>query len=214
MKTRTIYFKLLLPFIMHDLDRIIFLDADTLIFKDLFEMYTLPFNGNYVLGYPFHSIDKIDKFVKRAKYYINGGVLLLNLKEIRNSNKDYELIRFTSEKNKELYFLEQDSINIVFLKKIGILPLKYGIYLFGDIEIFKKSIKNEIRIKLNETELINSINEPSVIHFSCCFPKIWHKESKNAFGFDNICKRYHKVFYYYANKTKYFSEIYKKYIDF
>jgi lipopolysaccharide biosynthesis glycosyltransferase len=156
MGTRTIYFKLLLPFIMNDLDRIIFLDADTLIFKDLFEMYTLPFYGNYALGFPFHSIDKIDKFVKGAKYYINVGVLLLNLKEIRNDNKDYELIRFTIKKNKVLFFPEQDSLNIVFFKKIGILPLKYGIFLFSDIEIFKKSIKNGIRIKLNETEIINN----------------------------------------------------------
>ena len=43
--THTVYFKILLPFIFHDLDRIIYLDADTLIFKDLYEMYNLPFNG-------------------------------------------------------------------------------------------------------------------------------------------------------------------------
>lgn len=126
---------------MHDLDRIIFLDADTLIYKDLLEMYTLPFNGNYALGFPFHSIDKIDKFIKGAKYYINVGVLLLNFGEIRNDNKDSELIRFIIEKNKDLFFPEQDSLNIIFFKKIGFLPLKYGIYLFGNIEIFKKVLK-------------------------------------------------------------------------
>jgi lipopolysaccharide biosynthesis glycosyltransferase len=38
-----------------ELERMIFLDGDTLIFKDISEMYNLPFNGNYVLGYPFHT---------------------------------------------------------------------------------------------------------------------------------------------------------------
>jgi lipopolysaccharide biosynthesis glycosyltransferase len=213
MGTKTIYYKLLLPFIFQDLDRIIFLDTDTLIFKDLIEMFNFPFNDNYILGYPFHTVNKIDNFVKGAKYYINAGVLLLNLKKIRNDNKDIELIRFTIENNRDLFFLEQDSFNIVFFKKIGILPLKYGIYLFGNIEIFKKKIQKKLRIKLNKKEIINALNKPSVVHLSCCNPKIWHKESKNIFGIDNICKIYHKEFYYYANKTNYFSEIYKKFID-
>ena len=63
---------------MYRLERIIYLDADTLIFKDLLEMYNLPFNDNYALGYPFHDVHKIDKFVKNATYYINGGVILFS----------------------------------------------------------------------------------------------------------------------------------------
>ena len=210
--TLTIYYKLLLPFILHEFDRIIYLDADTLVFKDILEMYTLPFNDNYALGYPFHTVYLIDDYVKDVKYYINGGVILFNLKKIRNDKKDIELIRFTIENNSKLYFLEQDSLNIVFFKKIGILPLKYGIYLYGNIKSFEEIIQKFIRIKLNKTEIINAIDDPSIVHFSCCNPKVWHKESKNDFGVDNICKRFHKEFYYYANKTNYFSEIYNKFI--
>lgn len=91
--TTTIYYKLLLPFIMNEFERIIYLDADTLVFKDIFDMYNLPFNGNYALGYPFHDVYKIDKFIKNVKYYINGGVILFNLKKIRNDNKDIDFSR-------------------------------------------------------------------------------------------------------------------------
>ena len=209
---KTIYYKLLLPFIMNKLERIIYLDADTLIFKDILEMYNLPFNDNYALGYPFHDVYIIDKFVKNATYYINGGVILFNLKKIRNDKKDFELVRFTIKYNKNLFFLEQDSINIVFFQKIWLLPLKYGIYLYGNIESFEKKIQYRIRFKLNRTEILNAIDEPSIVHFSGCLPKIWYKGSRNAFGVDNICKRFHKEFYFYANKTNNFSEIYKKFI--
>lgn len=84
--------------------------------------------------------------------------------------------------------------------------------MYGNIDIFEKRIKNEIRFELNKTEVINAIDNPSIVHFSCCYPKIWHKQSKNYFGIDSICERFHKEFYYYANKTNNFSDIYKAYI--
>ena len=210
--TRTVYFKILLPLIMQDLPKIIYLDADTLIFKDLYEMYNLPFNDNYVLGYPFHDVNKIDKFVENAIYYVNGGVLLFNINKIRKDNKDIDLIAFTLENNNNLWFLEQDSINVIFFKKIGILPLKYGIYMYGNIESFEKSIQIRIRYKLNRTEVIEAIDDPAIVHFSCCNPKVWNKISNNEFGVDSICKRFHDLFYYYANKTDYYSEIYDRYM--
>ena len=211
--TITVYYKMILPLLFHDLERIIYLDADTLIFKDLYEMYNLPFNGNYVLGYPFHDSNKIDKYVKNATYYINGGVILFNNELIRKDNKDLELISFTMEHNSELWFLEQDSINIVFYEKIGILPLKYGIYMYGTVDSFEKSIQIRIRFKLNRTEVINAIADPSLVHFSCCNPKPWQRHSNNEFGVHDICKRFHDEFYFYANKTDYYSEIYRSYMS-
>ena len=150
-------------------------------------MYNLPFNGKYVLGYPFHDSNKIDKYVKSAVYYINGRVILFNNKLIRKDNKDLELNSFTKEKNGELWFLEQDSINVVFFGKVGILPLKYGIYMYGTVDSFEKSIQIRIRFKLNRTEVIEAIQDPSLIHFSSCNPKVWHRHSSNEFGVNDIC---------------------------
>ena len=210
--TDTVYYKMILPLLFHDLERIIYLDADTLIFKDLYEMYNLPFNGNYALGYPFHDSNKIDKFVKNATYYINGGVILFNNKLIRKDNKDLELLEFTKEKNRELWFLEQDSINIVFYEKIGILPLKYGIYMYGTVDSFEKSIQIRIRFKLNRDEVIEAIKDPSLVHFSCCNPKVWYRHSSNEFNVHEICERFHNEFYFYANKTDYYDKIYSTYM--
>lgn len=211
-KTDTIYYKILLPLIFLDLERIIYLDSDTLTFKDLYEMYTLPFHDNYILGYPFQDVVKIDKFVKNAMVYINGGVLLFNIKKIREDNRDIELLRLTFEKNDNLWFLEQDSINVVFFQKIGLLPLKYGIYLYGDMKAFERWYEKRLRIKLNKDELNNAMNDPSLVHLSCCNPKVWNRLSRNDFGYNEICDKYRKIFYFYANKTKYYTEIYNKYM--
>ena len=53
-------------------------------------MYNLPFNDNYILGHPFHSLDIIDKFIKHSKY-INIGISFFNLKKIRNNEKKIEI---------------------------------------------------------------------------------------------------------------------------
>ena len=212
-KTDTIYYKILIPLILRDLERIIFVDADTITFKDLLEMYNLPFNDNYVLGYPFQDVNKIDKFVKNATTYINSGVILLNIEKIANDDKDIELIQLTLEENANLWFPEQDAINVAFFSKVGILPLKYGIYLYGDIQTFERNYEHRLRIKLNKTELINAMEDPAIIHLSCCNPKVWHKQSFNDFGVTSICDRYRKEFYYYANKTNYYTEIYNRYMN-
>ena len=210
--TETIYYKIYLPLIFHDLDRIIYLDGDTMVFKDLYEMYNLPFNGNYALGYPFQSTYVLDKFNKNVIYYINAGVILFNIEIIRKDNKDIELIKYTKDNNNKLAFPEQDAINLVFYQKIGILPLKYGIYMYGNIDNFDKKVQPEVRFKLNRDEVINAINDPAIIHFSCCSPKIWYKGSKNVFGSHEYCQRFHNEFYNYAKKTDYYDIIYNTYI--
>ena len=208
----TIYYKLLLPFMFPNYDRMIFLDGDTLVFKDISEMYELPFEENYVLGFPFHTPWIIDKLGINSKYYINGRVILLNIKKIRKNNMDINLLKYTAENYNNVYFLEQDTLNYIFYGKIGLLPLKYGTYLFGNIDDFKKYYLEKFRVQLNLTELEEAIKDPSIVHLSCCNPKVWNKTSVQEHGSDYICQRYQKQFYYYANKTDYYFDIYNKYM--
>ena len=208
----TIYYKLLIPIIFPDYERIIFLDADTLILKDISEMYSLPFNDNYVLGYPFHTPWMVTINRKHPKIYINSGVLLINIKKIRKENQDFKLIQFTSKYSKKLFFPEQDAMNYIFYKKMGILPLKYGIYLYGNITEYKKKYSVKLKIKLNLKELEKAIEDPSIVHLCCCNPKVWYNKTKHEHRFHHICKRFQKEFYFYANKTKYYDKIYNRYM--
>ena len=70
-------------------------------------------------------------------------------------------------------------------------------------------VSHYLRTPINLTEGYEAINDPAVVHFSCCSPKNWNRASKNFFNHDEICLRYQKEFYYYANKTKYYSLIHR-----
>ena len=212
-KTYTVYFKLLIPIIFPDFERVIYLDSDTLIFKDLSEMFNLPFNNNYILGYPFHTPWMVTINHKHPKIYINAGVLLININKIRRDNKDFELIDFTRKYTKRLFFLEQDGINFVYYKKMGLLPLKYGVYLYGNITNFKKKYLYKLKIKIDLNELKKAIDDPSIVHLCCCNPKVWYRKTKHENKFNHICKRYQREFYFYANKTKYYNNIYNEYMN-
>ena len=205
--TDCVYYKIIIPLMFPDLKRMIYIDGDTLIRKDILEMYEYPFNNNYILGHPFYMPYVMDKYGINAKHYINGGCLLFNIEKIRKDKKDIELLHFTFRNNSRLRFREQDSINYVFFPNIGFLPLKYGIYMIGDNRRFK-SISRQVRTPLNLTEGYEAVRDPSIVHFSCCWPKVWENVSRNLFGNNAICDRYRKEFYYYANKSKYYKKIY------
>ena len=86
------------------------------------------------------------------------------------------------------------------------------IYLIGSIDAFNKKVKSRLRGSINENELKKAINDPAIIHFSCCNPKIWYNSSQHDFGENSVCEKYKNEFYFYANKTNYYNEIYNLYI--
>ena len=208
--TDCVYYKILLPFMFPDLERIIYLDGDTLIRKDIYEMYNYPFNGSYILGFPFYMGYIMKRYgIKKPEHYINGGCLLFNIKKIRKDKKDLDLLYETIKRWYKWGFLEQDSINYVFYPNVGFLPLKYGIYMIGN-KATMKSLSRYTYTKLNLTEGYEAVRDPAVVHFSCCWPKVWVNGTKNLFGSKKVCLRYQNEFYYYVNKTKYFRDIYNK----
>ena len=209
------YYRIISP-IIFDIDRVIYLDGDTFIFKDLNEMYNLNFNDNYVLGILDFFSGGVDYLGIKSEKYINAGVIMLNLEKIRNDNKIYNLINEIKNKT-ALRGQDQSLINYVFYPKIGILPYKYVIFNHLD-ESDAKFYMNILRTQINLTELVNAINDPTIVHTSICWPKVWSKDTRMQSWFSACkqrnncsCEKFHNLWYYYANKTKYYKEILKFY---
>ena len=205
------FYRLLTP-IFISIDKLIYLDGDTIILKDLNEMYELPMNDNYILGILDVLSNGVDYLGIKSEKYINSGVILLNLDKIRNDKKIYDIINIVNSK-KELPGLDQTIINYVFYPKIGILPSKFGIWNFSD----KKDIHiylSHLRTKLDINELEESLENPSIIHNVLCVPKIFSPSSRYIEALTTCnergncsCEKYHNLWYYYANMTDYYENI-------
>lgn len=116
-----------------DIDKILYLDSDTLICRDIAELFNTDIN-DYVIGGVRDMAPVNDKYHPQGIYvkdfsekflnngpYINSGVLLINLKKMA----EYENLLF--ETKIPLYYPDQDLLNAAFVGKIKILPLKYNL---------------------------------------------------------------------------------------
>lgn len=200
------YHKILIPFIFHYLERILYLDTDTLIFKDLSKMYNLDFNNNFIIGA--QATDKyiVKKYNAKIKLYVNAGVILFNIKKIRKHNKDIELLYYTMKNFKKYKYPEQDSINIIFNPLVGIFPYEWGMRIIDSLDTYKKYCEPLYNQKYPINEIINAISKPGLVHLIYCFPKIYYRDTKYRFENDSICLKYQKLFYFYAKKSKIYIE--------
>ena len=194
------------------LQKIIYLDADTLILKDLTEMYQAPFNNNYILGFLDVIPYGVDYLGVKSEKYINDGVVLINLEKIREDKKYIDLIQLILN-HTNLHNVDQTAVNYILYPNIGRLPPKFGIFNFKDELDIDKYAKN-LRQKINATEYKEALNDPGIIHLVLCSPKCWRfptyyaQEHSMCRGpEDCLCIKYHNLWHNYANKTAFYDEI-------
>ncbi len=91
-------------------ERVIYLDTDTVALGDIAPLYSFDLNGCDYAG----AKDFLGKFFINPRY-INSGVLLLNIKQIRKSGLFRRARRFCA--TKKTAFPDQDAINRLAAKK-------------------------------------------------------------------------------------------------
>ena len=211
--TQSCFYRVLLPIITQP-DRILYLDGDVLAYKDLSDLYQINFNDNYIMGILDYFSYGIDYLGINSTIYINSGVILLNSEKIRNDKMYYKILNITNS-NMRIRHADQTVLNYVLYPKIGRIPYKYTIFNYNiesDTEVYLKAL----RTKINITELIEAVKDPTLIHYVSCYPKMWNskakytidkcKERKNC-----SCEGPQNIWYSFANKTLYYKEIVKYY---
>lgn len=167
--------KLLLPqLVPDDVKRLIILDiGDTLVLKDLSEMYNWDMKDNIYMGAPDLSAGKFGKISKKnLDVYINAGTYLIDVKKVKLKNMYQKYLKY-----KNIYkppLAEQDMINDIAFGKIGYLPIKFGLLppYFTD----KKSYKNHL-VTIYKRFNLNIISKNNTF-----LPKNYEEFYKQAFN--------------------------------
>ena len=106
------------PKIFPELDTILSLDNDTIVNENISELWDIDISNYYVAG--------VMEPKKSIYYtYLNNGVLLYNLKKMREDNIDDLLI--DNLNTYQYYFPEQDCFNETFKNKVLILANDYNV---------------------------------------------------------------------------------------
>ena len=193
------YYKILLPSLLPNVDKIIFVDADIINLEDLSEMYSIEFKENmYFCGITdfIDHLNQLREFGLSSDKYINIGVLLMNLKAMRENSIEKKLTEFVATHH--LKFYDQTAINCVCFKNIQILPYKYNVFSFPSLAKFiRLNNQQDIKYRVSESELNEAYNKPTFFHY-VSLGKPWL----------NSTKEFHRVYWwYYAKMSEFYQEI-------
>ncbi len=150
--SREMYFRVLIPEVLSQYDKVIYLDCDMIVTGDLSELYAIDIGDNCLAACRNLMHSKMRSYVEDelhldSEKYINSGMLVINCKSfIENNIKD--LIFEEIKLHDTLRYPDQDLINLVCKGKIFYLQLKWN-YLWH-LERLNKSSSEELKLKDND----------------------------------------------------------------
>lgn len=129
-----IYFRIFAAkYLPKNLDKILYLDTDIVVINKLKELYETDFENNYFIATThiqklLHKFHEIRLGLNKKYPYINTGVLLMNLTELRKRPIEKEVFDFVRKNKKKLMLPDQDIISTLYGDKIKLVDnLKYNL---------------------------------------------------------------------------------------
>lgn len=162
--TSPTFYRLLLPELLPDVSKCIYIDGDTLVCGDLAQMYSLNVEGAYLAGVNSLTYYKSPEYhCKRLGFdtlgsYLNAGVLLFNLDEMR---KDNCVQRFRELLKCDFESQDQDILNVACREKIINIPYQYNA-MTGHVG----QNRDFLRTCISLDEFDRAFRLPFIIHYA------------------------------------------------
>lgn len=149
--TLTIYFRLFIPSMFPQYDKGIYIDSDIVLTDDIAKLFDIDIGENYIGACNDLSIADIPPLVAytekavgvNAKEYINSGVLLMNLKKMRDDDLEGHFLSLLNKYHFDSIAPDQDYLNAMCNGKIYYLEEKWD------------TMPNDAKPMLIETSLIH-----------------------------------------------------------
>lgn len=165
------YLRLALPELLPETDRILYMDADILVRGSLRKLWETPMQG-MALAAVKGAVNLSDKWEWNSKReywhllegergnYINAGVTLLHLAEIRRRGLKKTWDELARQK---LYYQDQDILNITCKGAIRYLPLKYNRLAYMPEEEYRRFVEEGL---CTQEEYGQAMESPVIIHYA------------------------------------------------
>ncbi|MGN0159530.1 MAG: glycosyltransferase family 8 protein [Brotaphodocola sp.] len=150
-------------------NEILYLDCDTIV-RGKLELNIKVDNAQYLFYGVRDCIGGIYKKnigLGKGDIYINAGVLLINLKELRNLDTRKMIYTYLKQYGKRITYADQDILNGIFGDRIGCLPLKFNIMTIVAVYTFRELCM--LRKPTNfytEEEMKEALEDPIIIHYT------------------------------------------------
>ena len=186
-------FKFDLPNIFSELDKIIYVDGDVIIRKDLYSLYSIDIRDKYAAvvrdrrAFFYKGMNLFDRLGISCNEYFNTGMMVLNLKKMREDEIPSKLLDYRINGKND--FMDQDAFNVVCNNCVKYISLRYNSITtciqYMDIEHINKFYPEEIFVSKED------LFDKSVI---------WHFASpEKPWKYTNIKHRKYWLQYFYCS---------------
>ena len=157
-----------IPEYLTNIDKVLYLDSDIIVRKDVSEIYNINISDVYGAA----SFDTSIMYSNKTKSinknsYFNSGVMLLNLKKMRKDNIANKLVKF-KESFSDKSLMDQHVFNYVLKDNMKFFTLRYNLLYTNLIRARNKYTMDQLnRLYHSEYHDLREIRRKSVIiHFS------------------------------------------------
>ena len=196
------YFRLFLPQLFPLLDKLIYIDCDTVVLHDLSELYNTNISAYYLAAVQDITIashtKNLEYYYKKLKisdhrHYINSGVMVCNLRKMRQEHLTQVFLAKLQEIGKPI-FVDQDIINASCEGNILYLNQRwnYTWHLPFNDKNYKQNLPPELR-----TAYLQAQAQPYILHFTSQQYKPWCRPDLPLSS----------LFWQYARQTPFYEEI-------
>ncbi|MDO5605951.1 MAG: glycosyltransferase family 8 protein [Paracoccus sp. (in: a-proteobacteria)] len=128
--TSSTYLRLLIPDLMPDEERVIYMDCDMVVLDDLTPLSRLDLGDAIVAAVPCPSpnMEELAQMGIARGDYVNAGLLVMNLPVWRRENIAARCIDALSDPDHPLMSEDQSALNLVARGRILPLPARYNVY--------------------------------------------------------------------------------------
>ena len=121
-----IYYRLFIPSLFPVYEKAIYLDADMVILDDIANLYNMDMGKNLLMAVTDATVNDSEDFRKYSKIalgiepkkYINSGMLVMNLREMRKEKIEQKFIYLLLKYNLEVAAPDQDYLNVLCKNRI------------------------------------------------------------------------------------------------
>jgi lipopolysaccharide biosynthesis glycosyltransferase len=153
------YYRLLLPDLLPDIDKVIYLDGDIIINNSIEFLWNLNLQDNFIAAVEELEINKslkINLFGTEAPYF-NSGVLVMDLQSFRKHKLTNLMLDFAANHKEKIIYHDQCTLNYFLQNKWLKLSATY----------------NFMSCHFRNEQYSKEIPEPIVIHYNNYYGKPW-----------------------------------------
>lgn len=151
-----------------NINRVLYLDGDTIIMDDISQFYNTDLRDNLVgaiLDPVISSEYKYRTSISRDEAYINAGVLLIPLDKWRRECIETKFIKHLRLNNGKVYLFDQGLVNAVCAGRKMLFPPKYNL-MSNYMTFGYKYLKIHNKPFYTEDIIKDAISSPAILHFT------------------------------------------------